>query len=68
MVTTTHSGEPNNKPGFATLTFKRYGDRYFLSQVSESDHGWELPKSAAERELVAKRAEPNQVSVVAGVK
>jgi hypothetical protein len=66
MLTIAHSAEPNDKPGVATLTFHRYGDRYFLSRVSNNDRGWELAKSVVEKELIAKRAEPTKpVSVVA---
>lgn len=66
MATTVHGAKPNDRPGIATLTFNRYGDRYFLSRVSDSERGWELARSAVEKELIAKRAEPAKpVSVVA---
>jgi hypothetical protein len=48
----------------ATLTFTRYGDRCFLSKVSDSDRGWSLPKSAAEKELIATRVPPRSLSLV----
>jgi len=67
-LTTTHTAEPNYTQGTAVLNFNRYGDRYFLSRVSNTDRGWELIKPATERELIAKRAESSSVSVVAGVK
>jgi len=66
MATIVNPGEPSNKPDTATLTFNRYGDRYFLSRVADNHHGWELAKSTVEKELIAKRAEPAKpVSVVA---
>jgi len=64
MMIMTHSAEPTAKPGEASLTFNRYGDRYFLSQVSSSDLGWELPKSPVEKELAAKVALPQPKPVV----
>jgi hypothetical protein len=50
-----NSAFPTAAPGTAQLTFNRYGDRYFLSQVSEDSRGWQLSKSAVEKELIAKR-------------
>ena len=60
-------GEPSDTPGVAKLTFHRYGDRYFLSRVAEDDKGWELRKSTAEKELLAKRAQPTTLSIIASV-
>ena len=65
MIALTQGGEPSNTPGIAKLTFNRYGDRYFLSRVSETDKGWKLIKSAVEKELIAKRSEPKALSIVA---
>jgi hypothetical protein len=65
-VIMTNAAQPSAVPGKATLTFNKYGDRYFLSQVSDYGHGWELPKSSAEKELIAKRASPRPVTVAAG--
>ena len=39
--------------GGAVMTFRKYGDRYFLSQFSDHNIGTELPKSRVERELAA---------------
>ncbi len=64
MMTMTHAGQPTTKPGEAKLTFNRYGDRYFLSNVSSNDSGWELPKSTVEKELAAKVALPQPKPVV----
>lgn len=51
------------------LVFRRYGSRYFLSNVwtAGSSLGHELPQSAKERELslVARDVEPDQVTIVA---
>jgi hypothetical protein len=65
MVVLANAGEPSKTPGLAKLIFNRYGDRYFLSRVSQDDRGWELMKSAAEKELIAKRSEPKSLSIVA---
>jgi len=61
-----HGFLPGAKSGEAKLTFNKYGDRYFLSRVSHSDRGWELPKSAVEKELIAKKASSNSVVVAGG--
>jgi hypothetical protein len=66
MVAMAHDFLPNAKPGEAKLTFNKYGDRYFLSQVSHSGRGWELPKSPVEKELIAKEASSNPVVVAGG--
>lgn len=60
-------GDPSDTPGVAKLTFNRYGDRYFLSRVAEDDKGWELRKSAPEKELLAKKAQPEKLNIVASV-
>jgi hypothetical protein len=62
----TNAAQPTAPRGKATLTFNKYGDRYFLSQVSDYGHGWELPKSSVEKELIAKRASPRPVTVAGG--
>ena len=48
------------------LVFNRYGDRYFLSRISDDSRGWQLPASAVEKELIAKKASPKPVTVDAG--
>jgi len=56
----------NNKSEGARLVFKRYGDRYFLSQVwASGSQGRELSPSAAERELIAKAKSTRSVALVA---
>ena len=50
------NGVTNREPRAASrLIFNRYGDQYFLTTVfsSETSQGWELNKSAAEREAMA---------------
>src|SRR5437868_8911661 len=41
-------GTVNGTPDKAYLMFNRAGDRYFLSQVSDSRHHWDLPTSLSE--------------------
>lgn len=53
-----HGGEASRSADSASLTFNKYGDRYFLERVSGPYRGWELPRSPAEKELNAK-AEPH---------
>jgi hypothetical protein len=49
-----HSAQNTEMRGVAALSFNRYGDRYFLSQVwTGSDQGQELLKSRAEKEQIA---------------
>ena len=55
--------QANSNQSKAVVTFNRYGDRYFLSRLSDPNHGWELPKSRVEKELIAKRASPAPVTV-----
>jgi hypothetical protein len=65
MLASTYPAAPNKTPGRIEFKFNRYGDRYFLSQISASDGGWGLPKSEVEKELIAQRASPKPVAVVA---
>jgi hypothetical protein len=65
MLVATRPGEPTKIPGTARLQFNRYGDRYFLSQVSGDTGGWQVPKSLVEKELIAKSASPKPLIVVA---
>jgi hypothetical protein len=58
-----HASQAKSKQSNAVVTFNRYGDRYFLSRLSDPNHGWELPKSRVEKELIAKRASPAPVTV-----
>jgi hypothetical protein len=68
QIVLTQSGKPGTESGIANLLFHRYGDHYFLSRLSETGKGWELPPTAAEKELIAKRAEPPSLSVIASNK
>ena len=63
MAIMTNPAQGNNMPGKATLTFNKYGDRYFLAQVSNNNRGWALPKAAVEKELIAQRASRKPVVV-----
>jgi len=57
------ASQAKGKQSNAVVTFNRYGDRYFLSRLSDTNHGWELPKSRVEKELIAKRASPAPVTL-----
>ena len=65
MVVITYGASPGKVPGEASLTFQRYGDRYFLSRMSDYDHGWEVPKSADGKELIAERASSRRLDIIA---
>jgi hypothetical protein len=54
-----------NGRNVATLIFSRYGARYFLSRLRDSDRGWSLPKSAEEQQLIAARVPPISLNLVA---
>jgi hypothetical protein len=53
----------------AKLVFKRYGERYFLSQVwyPGTDQGRQLQVSKVERELAMNSAKPEIVTLLAAV-
>lgn len=65
IMTAVMGGEPSKKAGTSVLTFKRYGDSYFLSGISGANQGWQLFQSAAEKELIAKATTPKPVLVAA---
>jgi hypothetical protein len=65
VVLMAQAGEPSDVAGFAKVTFNRYGNRYFLSQVSETGKGWVVAISAAEKELLARKQAPTPLSIVA---
>ncbi len=52
--------------GKAVLTFKHYGDSYFLYQVAGPNRAWQFHQSPAEKDLLAKKAQPTPVTL-AGV-
>jgi len=62
LAETMPSGE-EVRAGMAVITFRRYGDTYFLSQVSNGGRGWALYQSQAEKQLLAKNAAPRRVAV-----
>jgi hypothetical protein len=68
IMTLAMPGEAAKKAGTPVLTFNRYGDSYFLSQVSGESQGWKLHQSPAERELIAKVASPRPVVVTAALR
>ena len=49
VMVNTNAAAPAKEPNRAILTFRRYGDRYFLSSVSDPDRGWKLPTGAEEK-------------------
>lgn len=63
----TSPAETAKQSGPPVLTFKHYGDDYFLCGVSDSNRVWQLQQSATERELIAQKARPNGVSVAASL-
>jgi hypothetical protein len=48
------NGQQSQKAGTSVLSFKRYGDRYFLSEIRGDEQGWLFFQSAAEKELIVK--------------
>lgn len=69
MMTLTNVADPSKYKGLAVMTFERYGDRYFLANVSNPDRGWALPQSVDEKHLIAaasRQAKPaQQLDIVA---
>jgi hypothetical protein len=59
--------DPGKVEGKMTMTFQRYGDQYFLSKVADYNHGWRLPKSAGEKELLG-RVSATNLGVVASTR
>ncbi|HTB13145.1 MAG TPA: hypothetical protein VK752_16295 [Bryobacteraceae bacterium] len=57
----------SNKAGVPVITFNRYGNRYFLSQVSNDSQGWRLRPSKVEKELIAQAASPRAVILAAAL-
>ena len=69
VMTAVLSGNNQGKnPDMSVLTFKRYGDRYFLSEVSSDNHAWQLFRSAAEKELIAKAKTPEPAVITVASK
>jgi hypothetical protein len=65
LMTIANSGSPSRVPGIVSLTFDKIDNRYFLTQWSGDGHGLELAKPDAEKELLAKRAARQAVTVTA---
>jgi len=68
VILASHSAENTNMDGVGALTFNRYWDRYFLSQIwMGSNVGEELLKSRAEKEQIAAAgAHQGSVTLAAG--
>ena len=64
----THAAQSGTIGTDAKLVFKRYGDRYFLSQVwpAATDQGRQLLVSKMEQELARKVGKPEIVAVLVG--
>jgi hypothetical protein len=56
------------KSGKPVLRFHRYGEQYFLFQVSDGRRRADLPKSPVEKELLAKRVSPATATLLASSK
>ena len=54
-----------SKPTATTVTFRRYGNRYFLSEMLNRGRGWEVPPSRMEKELAKSSVTPAPVEMVA---
>jgi hypothetical protein len=69
IFTLAFSAYTDKTPERAKLVFKRYGDRYFLSQVwyPGTNQGRELKVSKVERELAMNSAKPEIVTLLAAV-
>ncbi len=63
MMILANAADRSKYKGLGVMTFERYGDRYFLSNVSNPDRGWTLPQSVDEKHLIAaasRQAKPTQ--------
>jgi hypothetical protein len=67
VMTMVLPGEQSNKAGVPVITFNRYGNRYFLSQVSNDSQGWRLRPSKVEKELIAQAVSPRAVILAAAL-
>ena len=65
MVVATFSEESGKLQGKASMSFHRYGDRYFLFKVSNQDRGWGLPPSVREKELIAAQVSAEPLGIIA---
>ncbi len=64
MFIAANAGSPSvTAPARSSLTFNRYGDRYFLSRVIGPGREWDLPRSSSEKEVLAKLGAPRPVIV-----
>ncbi len=65
VIVLAQGGSDRAPAGKVHLIFKRYGNQYFLSQVSRSDEGWEVLRSRDEKELILKQAAVKVVELAA---
>jgi hypothetical protein len=70
MMIIANAAERSKYNALAVMTFERYGDRYFLENVSNPNRGWALPQSGDEKRLIAAAgAKPaKQLEVVASAR
>jgi hypothetical protein len=67
IMALTMTDDPGKDAGANTLSFTRYGDRYFLSKIANYSHGSRLHESAVEREM-ARRERHGSLAVIAASK
>jgi hypothetical protein len=63
ILAVTMPSEESSRVGMALVTFRRYGEDYFLSGVSDGSRSWELFQSTTEKQLIAKRKSTQPISV-----
>ncbi|MGD1091193.1 MAG: hypothetical protein ABSB35_04270 [Bryobacteraceae bacterium] len=49
--------------GTILFTFKRYGEKLFLSEIAGDSRGWLLKPAASENEMIARKERPTKVVV-----
>jgi hypothetical protein len=62
IMAMTLPGEPSKQPGKAMFTFHRYGNSYFLAEISDDSRGRRFFKSVAEKELIARASLPQRTT------
>lgn len=67
IMTLTNGVQARQAPGKGKLIFNRYGESYFLSQIwaAGNEVGRQLPRTSAEKELIAKATSPTPVTLTA---
>ena len=64
----TYPDTPSKVNSAATLTFRRYGSRYFLANMADSLHGYKMPISVQEKELIATRNSAVPLDILANAR